>query len=249
VTSARILLVEDDRLQGSIVLDLLHAEGYETLWRETLEGGREVVKTEAVDLVLLDRMLPDGDGVTLCQALKDDPVTQGIPVILLTSRGSVEDRVDGLQRGADDYIAKPFHAGEFLARVRGCLRTLWLQRELVQKAEELALKNLELEQTQQRLVHSERLAAIGEVGLAIRHDVNNPLGTVLGYTDLLLSQPETLSPEAMKKLEAIRRAALRIRDVVRRLEGIRHDRTVEYIPGISMTDLRGEAETSTNGEA
>jgi response regulator RpfG family c-di-GMP phosphodiesterase len=199
-----------------------------------------VVKTEAVDLVLLDRMLPDGDGATFCEALKDDPVTHGIPVILLTSRGSVEDRVDGLQRGADDYIAKPFHAGEFLARIRACLRALWLQRELTHKAEELALKNLELEQAQQRLIQKERLAAIGEVGLAIRHDVNNPLGTVLGYTDLLLAQPGALPAEAVRKLESIRRAALRIRDVVRRLEGIQHERTVEYIEGINMIDLREE---------
>jgi DNA-binding response OmpR family regulator len=236
---ARILLVEDDRLQATIVLDLLKAEGYEADWRTCLAAGREAVEAAPPDLVLLDRILPDGDGVMLCQALKADPATQAVPIILLTARDAPEDRLEGLQRGADDYIAKPFRAKEFLARVRGALRTVALQRELMQKADELARKNEELERTQARLIQSQRLAALGEVGLAIRHEVNNPLGTVLGYAELLLAQADALAPDVRKKLEAIRRAALRIRDVVRRLEVVK-DRTVEYVPGIQMTDLRGE---------
>jgi DNA-binding response OmpR family regulator len=240
---ARILLVEDDRLQATIVLDLLNAEGYAAAWRESLAAGREALGTASWDLLLLDRVLPDGDGAALCQELKQDPAMQTLPVILLTARDAPEDRVEGLLRGADDYIAKPFRAKEFLARIRGALRTVALQRELMQKAEELARKNDELERTQARLVQTERLAAIGQVGLAIRHEVNNPLGTVLGYAELLLAQTETLTPDQRKKLEAIRRAALRIRDVVRRLEVLK-DRTVEYVPGIRMTDLRGEGRVS-----
>ncbi|MFB3818991.1 MAG: response regulator [Candidatus Methylomirabilales bacterium] len=236
---ARILLVEDDLLQATIVLDLLQVEGYEAERRDCLAAGREALKAAVWDLLLLDRVLPDGDGATLCQELKGDPATQALPVILLTARDTPEDRVEGLLRGADDYIAKPFRPKEFLARVRGALRTVALQRELMQKAEELARKNEELERTQARLIQSERLAAIGQVGLAIRHEVNNPLGTVLGYAELLLAQGESLAPDQRKKLEAIRRAALRIRDVVRRLEVLK-DRTVEYVPGIQMTDLRGE---------
>lgn len=236
---ARILLVEDDRLQATIVLDLLKAEGYDADRRETMAAGREAVATAAWDLLLLDRILPDGDGAVLCQELKGDPATQALPIILLTARDTAEDRVEGLLRGADDYIAKPFREREFLARVRGALRTVALQRELMQKADELARKNQELERAQARLIQTERLAAIGEVGLAIRHEVNNPLGTVLGYAELLLAQGDALAPDLRRKLEAIRRAALRIRDVVRRLEVLK-DRTVEYVPGVHMTDLRGE---------
>jgi DNA-binding response OmpR family regulator len=238
--TARILLVEDDRLQGRLVTDLLREVGYDVLWRESVSGATEVVRTQALDLLLLDRVLPDGDGAELCERLKADPATQALPVILLTARDSVEQRVEGLRRGADDYIGKPFHPPELLARVRSCLRAVFLQRELSRKAEELKRKNEELELAQHRLVRAQRLAAIGEVGLAIRHEVNNPLGTVLGFTDLLLAQAETVPADIRKKLEAIRRAALRIRDVVRRLEDLRADRTVEYIPGISMTDLRSD---------
>jgi signal transduction histidine kinase len=89
------------------------------------------------------------------------------------------------------------------------------------------------------LIRSERLAAIGEIGVGIRHEINNPLGTILGFVDLLLTQADAFPEAARRKLEAIRRATLRIRDVVRRLEDI-EDRTVEYVPGMQMTDLSGD---------
>ena len=81
--------------------------------------------------------------------------------------------------------------------------------------------------------------AIGEIGVGIRHEINNPLGTILGFVDLLLTQADAFPEAARRKLEAIRRATLRIRDVVRRLEDI-EDRTVDYVPGMQMTDLSGD---------
>jgi len=242
IETARILLLEDDRVQGTLIMDLLGGEDYQTTWCASLAEARRAVPEAAWDLFLLDRVLPDGDGSDLCQELRRNPATQGLPIIMITGRDRPEDRVEGLLRGADDYIPKPFHAKEFLARVRACLRTLGLQRELMQKAEELARKNEELERAQAELIRTQRLAAIGEVGLAIRHEINNPLGTVLGYTELLLTQGEGLPDDVQRKLEAIRRASLRIRDVVRRLEVLRDDRTVEYVPGVNMTDLRGEGQ-------
>jgi DNA-binding response OmpR family regulator len=238
--AARILVVEDSAVQAAMIQDLLADQGYEVKCQNTLAAARQAIQAEGWDLFLLDRILPDGDGSLLCQELKADPRMQEIPVILLTVRNRVEDRVEGLLQGADDYVPKPFQPEELLARIHGCLRTLVLQRELRKKAEELEEKNQELVATQARLVRSERLAAIGEIGLAIRHEINNPLGTILGCAQLLLTQAETLPPEVKRKLETISRASVRIRDVVRRLEDLREDRTVEYIPGVSMTDLAPE---------
>ena len=116
------------------------------------------------------------------------------------------------------------------------------------KAEELAQKNQELVAAQERIIRMERLAAIGEIGLAIRHEINNPLGTILGYAQLLLLQAEGLPSEVCKKLEAISRGAVRIRDVVRRLEEMREERAVEYLPGVSMTDLHPKEPEQGGGE-
>ncbi len=237
---ARILIVEDDPVQAALIGEILSEQGYEANAKETLAEARQVLDVELPDLLILDRVLPDGDGSILCEELKTDRMRREMPVILLTARDRVEDRVEGLLRGADDYILKPFHPQEFLARVYGALRTLSLQRELRRQAEELEEKQKALMIAQSRLIKAERLAAIGEIGLAIRHEINNPLGTVLGFADLLLAKGEEFSPDVQKKLEAIRRASLRIRDVVRRLEDIQEDRTIEYIPGIAMTDLGEE---------
>ncbi len=235
--SARILVCEDDPIQAAVIAGLLQQEGYQVETRATLHETRAFVQANPPDLLLLDRMLPDGDGCLLCQELKADAATQSVPIILLTVRDKVEDRVEGLLRGADDYILKPFHPKEFLARVHSALRTLSLQRELRQKAEELAEKHQILAATQKELVRSQRMAAIGEIGLAIRHEINNPLGSILAFVDLLISQGEEFPEGIRRKFEAIRRSTLRIRDVVRRLEEIRDDQTVEYVQGIQMTDL------------
>ncbi len=242
-----ILVVEDSPVQASMVCYLLEQEGYRPTWTTTIREAREQVRTAPPDLLLLDRGLPDGDGSALCRELKADPSTQEIPVILVTARDRVEERVEGLRGGADDYVPKPYPKEELLARVHGCLRTRALQRALRQKVEEIEQKNQELVATQARLVRAERLAAIGEVGLAIRHEVNNPLGTIMGYAELLLRQREGLPPDVQKNLEAIHRACIRIRDIVRRLEGLREDRTVEYVPGMQMTDLRGEEAGGNEG--
>jgi DNA-binding response OmpR family regulator len=242
-----ILVVEDSPVQAALACDLLEEQGYRAAWTTTIREAQERIRTAPPDLLLLDRGLPDGDGSALCRELKADPSTQEIPVILVTARDRVEERVEGLLGGADDYIPKPYPKEELLARIYGCLRTRALQRALRQKAEEVEQKNQELVATQARLVRAERLAAIGEVGLAIRHEVNNPLGTIMGYAELLLRQREDLPPDVQKNLEAIHRACIRIRDIVRRLEGLREDRTVEYVPGMQMTDLRGEEAGGSEG--
>lgn len=239
LAQADILLVEDDPVQAAIVCDLLGVEGARVEAVGSLEAARRRLQGGLPDLLLLDRTLPDGDGCELCEEIRADPALRELPVVLITARDTVDDRVEGLLRGADDYIPKPFHPREFLARVTGCLRTLALQRAIRRQADQLAEKNQALLAAQERLVHSERMAALGEVSLAIRHEINNPLGSILGFADLLLMQAETLPEECRRKLELIRKAAIRIRDVVRRLEDLKDDRPVEYIPGLSMTDLSG----------
>jgi CheY-like chemotaxis protein len=236
----RILLVEDSPLQAAVVSELLAQQGYESRWETTLAKAREAIRDSPPDLLILDRILPDGDGGQLCREIKADPAMRDLPVIILTARDRVEERVEGLMAGADDYIPKPYHSEELLARVYACLRTLGLKRELRHKAEELAEKNQELLAAQEQIIRMERLAAIGEVGLAIRHEINNPLGTILGYAQLLLLEAKNLPEDARKRVEAISRGAVRIRDVVRRLEGLREERTVEYLPGVSMTDLQAK---------
>ncbi len=115
---ADILIVEDDVSIADLICLNLSAEGYHCKCAHDGMEGADLVESERFDLILLDIMLPEVDGYELLDYIKPT----GTPVIFLTARGSVEDRIRGLKAGADDYIGKPFQVGELLARVEAVLR-------------------------------------------------------------------------------------------------------------------------------
>ncbi len=117
--TAKLLIVDDEKSILDYVGLGLKYEGFSYLTAASCAEARKKLMEEEVDLVVLDRMLPDGDGVTLCEWIKSN---QGIPVLLLSALGEVEDRVEGLNSGADDYLPKPFQFVELVARVRALLR-------------------------------------------------------------------------------------------------------------------------------
>ncbi|MCX6878479.1 MAG: response regulator transcription factor [Verrucomicrobia bacterium] len=116
----RLLIIEDELPMRTALVETLIAEGYRV--RSAADGiaGLELACTEAFDLVLLDVMLPGLDGYAVCRALRQRG--RRMPVLMLTAKGQVDDRVDGLDSGADDYLIKPFSLRELLARIRALLR-------------------------------------------------------------------------------------------------------------------------------
>lgn len=127
----RILLVEDDRRLAESVKFQLEKEGFAVDLCESGDDGLQFALEGVYDVILLDRMLPGMDGVTVLQKLRQKKVAT--PVILLTALGELEDKIRGLDAGADDYVVKPFAFGELLARIRSVCRRppSWEQSELV----------------------------------------------------------------------------------------------------------------------
>lgn len=116
----QILVVDDEASIRELLTFNLKKNGYSV---ETAADGREALaKAAGMDLVLLDIMLPEVDGLEVCRRLKADPQTSGIPIIMLTAKAEEIDRVLGLELGADDYVVKPFSMRELLARVKAVLR-------------------------------------------------------------------------------------------------------------------------------
>src|SRR6188474_1567885 len=116
----RILLVEDNaKLAATIKVSLEH-QGYTVDVARTAAEGDEIAVVEHHDVIILDAMLPDGDGVQLCRQLRRQKITT--PILMLTVLSSTEDKVAGLDAGADDYLTKPFQFDELLARLRSLLR-------------------------------------------------------------------------------------------------------------------------------
>jgi DNA-binding response OmpR family regulator len=117
---ARILVVEDEPAMRIALADILASEHYRVLSAEDGERGLELAVREKPDAILLDVMLPKLDGFSLCAELRR--LALPVPVLMLTAKGQVRDRVTGLDSGADDYLVKPFSTEELLARVRALLR-------------------------------------------------------------------------------------------------------------------------------
>jgi two-component system OmpR family response regulator len=116
----RLLFVEDDHMIGETVVDVLRAEHYAVDWIKDGLAAQSVLRTQAYDLVLLDLALPGKDGLEVLRSMRAARLR--IPVLVATARDAVEQRIAGLDAGADDYILKPYDLGELLARVRALLR-------------------------------------------------------------------------------------------------------------------------------
>ena len=121
-TSARLLLIDDDARLTAMVGDYLRAAGFAVEAAHTLAEGRERLQHGTYDALLLDLMLPDGDGLDFTRSLRADARTRRLPLLMLTARGEPMDRIVGLELGADDYLGKPFEPRELLARVKALLR-------------------------------------------------------------------------------------------------------------------------------
>lgn len=117
-----IVVVEDDQDLCELLEYNLRNSGYDIVKLHRLDGAHEAVQNHRPDLIILDVMLPDGDGFEFCRALRADTATARIPVLFLTARSEEIDRVQGLEIGGDDYITKPFSPRELLARIKAHLR-------------------------------------------------------------------------------------------------------------------------------
>ena len=135
-----ILLVEDDKSISNTISYYLQSEGFTIHTAKTVKEGIENIKNNNYDLMLLDINLPDGTGYDLYKKMK---VVQEIPTIFLTALDEEKDIVKGFDLGADDYITKPFHAGELLSRIKNVLR----HNVKKEKEETIKIKNVEINYT------------------------------------------------------------------------------------------------------
>src|SRR5438093_8297548 len=133
----RILLIEDDQEAARLLARGLREEGWIVDIALSGESGDEMASVNAYDAIVLDWMLPDRDGIAVCQSLRESGLHA--PILILTARDAIEDRVKGLNTGADDYLTKPFAFAELLARLHALLRRSDLIRPLVLRVADLSL--------------------------------------------------------------------------------------------------------------
>lgn len=228
--SKSMVLVADDSMTIRMNLsELLEDEGdYQTLLAKNGEDAVEMVKHNLPDLVILDVVMPVMDGIEACRQIKSNPATQQVPVIIITSRDNVDDKIRGLNAGADDYLYKPYNPKELIAKVNAIFRMKKIQLEaerniLARSNLELQNINEQLKKTQMQLIQTEKIAGLGQLVAGIAHEINNPLAFIsnnlhlcqeafVDYTSLLenyqqysqeCSREAPLHSESQKKLQMI----------------------------------------------
>jgi DNA-binding response OmpR family regulator len=140
----RILVVEDEHKINRTICQALREEAYAVDAAFDGEEGEELALVNTYDLIVLDLMLPKKSGLLLCKGLREQGITT--PILVLTARDSLEDRVEGLDSGADDYVVKPFFMDELLARVRALLR-----RDTTSKSPKLQVADLQVDTSSHRV--------------------------------------------------------------------------------------------------
>ena len=175
---ANILVVDDTPENLRLLAGILSEKGYQV--RPVPNGKLALSAAQKMppDLVLLDIMMPEMDGYEVCRWLKDSEVTKDIPVIFISAINDVMDKVKAFEVGGVDFITKPFQVEEVLARIETHLKICSLQQTLQDKNQDLANAIHQLQATQEHLIQSEKMAALGQLIAGIAHEINTPLGII-----------------------------------------------------------------------
>ena len=225
---ARVLVVEDNPIALLYSHALLSRAGFEVItayngleaWDALTKDCKPGASIPPLDLLISDWNMPEMDGMELVKRVRAHAVLRSLYVIMVTAKSELNDKLAGLNQGADDFIAKPYQPDELLARVQSGLRIRTLQHEL---------------QNAQHRVAAMQLAA------SAGHEINNPLMVLMGNLDLLkerLEESGKLDADLTKRLSTIFVSAERIRDITMKLKELKTARVCKYVQDTEMIDLR-----------
>ena len=186
---SRILCVDDEPLNLSLLEAMLSPRGYDVVSAVNGPEALEKIQAERIDICLLDVMMPGMDGFEVCRRIKSDDLHRNIPVVMITSHADTENRIRGIEAGAEDFISKPFDSAEVLARIKMLLHVKALDDRLNSAYHDIAELNRSLEvrivqavddlrRKDQMLIMQDRLAVMGEMINNIAHQWRQPLNTL-----------------------------------------------------------------------
>lgn len=223
----RLLIVEDEPGIREYLQETL-SEDYDVSVSMNGSEGLYKIQSERPDLVILDLMLPIMDGLTVCEAVKNDDDTKAVKILLLTARTDEKSKLEALRKGADDFLTKPFSTVEIKSRLANMWSTSQLQRDVEKRNKELSEAINELTATQGKLIQSEKLNALGRLAAGLLHEVNNPLNFAFATFQLLEREQAIVDDEYAKELMAdIRTGMERISAIVKDLKTFAYPETTD----------------------
>ncbi|HYI12889.1 MAG TPA: diguanylate cyclase [Thermoanaerobaculia bacterium] len=216
-----IAIVDDDPAIRRLVRLFLHRAGYATLECTTGDEARQSLTTLPWDLAILDRRLPDMDGVVLAQELKGNPDFRTRYLIMLTGEDEQEDKIEGLELGADDYITKPFQYPELLARIRAGKRIVDLQKELLDTNKRLELLSITdgLTKLHNHRYFQDELARAFEESQRYQRPLSLAMIDIDFFKKVNDTYGHAVGDDVLKKAAALYRGSIRSTDLVARYGG------------------------------
>lgn len=218
----KILVIDDLPENVFLLQDRLENEGFEILTAYDGKTGINKTISELPDLILLDVMMPEMNGIEVCKALVNNPSTANIPIILVTAKVGAEDTKEGLEAGAFDYIKKPFNKVELLARVNSALK---------------------LSEAQKKCLEAEQKNTFSATVVTANHKIKQPL-TLMSLSSAALKREinkDVISKEAiLKRINYIDSAIKEISDVLNQLNAIKMPVFSDYVKDIKMVNFEND---------
>ena len=220
----RILVVDDLPENVFMLQDRLENEGYEVVTAYDGKTGIAKATSDMPDLILLDVMMPGMTGIEVCKALKQDPSTADIPIIIVTAKSGADDTREGLEAGAFDYIKKPFEKVEMLARINSALK---------------------LSEAHKLVVEAEKRSMYAATVLTTNHKIKQPL-TLISLSSAAIKRElnkEQISRDAiLNRLNYIETAVNEITNILNQLNAIKKPLTSDYAKNVKMIEVEKETE-------
>lgn len=215
----RALIVDDDGLVRLLVSRVLAAAGYEVAVGADGVSALKLAQ-DLPDVIVLDMNLPDVSGVAVCRAIRTNPATQDIPIVVLTGAEDARTSIASFQAGADDFVRKPFVDEVLVLRVNRIVSAQLAERSSEQRVEELsnAYRALGAARADMSLKH--RLSGLGILTAGLAHEMNSPLGALIASLQFVLEDPSATPDDIKSALSDAMTASQRIAELVRRMRSI-----------------------------
>jgi DNA-binding response OmpR family regulator len=224
----KILVIDDHADSVFLLKDRLEREGYDVMTAYDGKSGLQRAFNDNPDLILLDIMMPDIDGLEVCRTILNNQNTKDIPVILITGRADADGTKEGLQAGAFDYIRKPVNKTELLARIHSALK---------------------LRETTKLLVEVEKINTFAATVVTANHEIKQPL-TLINLSAAAIKRElgkEDINREAvLKRIGFIETAAREINNVLEKFKAIKSPNFSQYVNDIQMVDLEKKQEEKSD---
>lgn len=237
-----ILIAEDSRISRSVLKKLLKKDGHQIF--EAVDGKEawQLYLEQKPDIVITDWMMPEMDGIALCREIRNHKSKKYSYIMMLTSKGEIDDRVAVFDAGADDYISKPVKPQELRSRIKNGQRVIQLEKKFRVIQNKLVKKNLELNKAladlkirQSQMLQSEKLVSIGQLSAGVAHEINNPIGFITGNIDTLsdyFKDVETVLGGYQALLQMLKSndgLSSEVKQQVQKIEDIEEDVDIGYL--------------------